>query len=145
MCRKYKWLLWALFAGWTLMIFTRSMQSAPASDHESAVILELLNRILPGEFTMHQVRKAAHFAEFAVLGVLAQLLFGGFCRTGRAGVVFSVVAGLIIALCDETVQLFVEGRSGQVKDVWLDLLGAITGALITFAARALTRRKRSGQ
>lgn len=145
MYRKYKWLFFVLFSGWTVMIFTRSMQNAQVSTEESALVLELLKRLFPVDMTIGQVRKVAHFAEFAVLGVLAQLAFGGFFRTGRAGVAFSVVAGLVIALCDETVQLFVEGRSGEVKDVWLDLLGAITGALFAFAIRALIRKKKSDQ
>ena len=142
MYRKYKVLLWILFVGWTLMIFARSMQTAQASTEESTVVLELLQRVFAVDLTENQVRKMAHFAEFAVLGALAQLAFGGFIKTRKAGVAFSVVAGLVIALCDETVQLFVEGRSGEVKDVWLDLLGAITGALVLFAIRVLWGRKR---
>ena len=35
----------------------------------------------------------------------------------------------MIPFVDETIQLFVEGRSGQVSDVWLDLAGALCGLL----------------
>lgn len=139
--RKYMWLLCGLFAAWTLMIFTRSMQPAPASNQESEAVLELLQRIFPVELTMYQIRKAAHFLEFAVLGVLAQLMVGGLCRSRKRSVLFAVVAGLVIALCDETIQLFVLGRTGQVKDIWLDLSGAISGALIACVLRFLVQRK----
>lgn len=141
MRRRYMWLVCGLFAVWTLMIFTRSMQPAPASNQESEAVLELLQRIFPVELTMYQIRKAAHFLEFAVLGVLAQLMFGGVCRTWKGSILFAVVAGLVIALCDETIQLFVLGRTGQVKDIWLDLSGAISGVLIASVFRFLVRRK----
>lgn len=145
MCRKYKWLLWALFAGWTLMIFTRSMQSAPASTQESVLVQKILEHMFRVDITISQIRKTAHFIEFAVLGVLAQLVFGGFCRTAKGGIAFSIIAGLAIALCDETIQLFAAGRSGEVRDVCLDLLGAVTGALIALVVRILIRRTRKRQ
>ena len=140
MGRKHKWLVCALFVAWTLVIFTRSMQPASISNQESGAVLEFLQRLLPVELTMHQIRKVAHFAEFAVLGSLAQLLFGGCCRTGRGSVLFAVLAGLVIALCDETIQLFVLGRSGQVKDIWLDVSGAVSGALAVAAIRWLLKK-----
>lgn len=34
-----------------------------------------------------------------------------------------------IPLADETFQLFTEGRSGQVGDVWLDISGLAAGSL----------------
>ena len=139
---KYRWFVCALFAAWTLMIFARSMQPAEISSQESGAVLELLRRILPMDLTMRQIRKAAHFGEFAVLGALAQLMFGGLCRTWKGSLLFAVVAGLVIALCDETIQLFVLGRTGQVKDIWLDLSGAVSGALIASAIRFLARRNR---
>lgn len=124
------------------MIFSRSMQPAEMSNQESGKVLEMIQHFLPVDITMHQIRKAAHFLEFAVLGVLAQLMFGGLCRTWKGSVLFAVLAGLVIALLDETIQLFVLGRTGQVKDIWLDLSGAICGALISFAIRLLTVRAR---
>ena len=140
MGRKGKWLICALFVAWTLMIFNRSMQPAAVSDQESGALLGFLQDFLPLKLTMYQIRKAAHFAEFAVLGILAQLLFGGFCRTARGSILFAVFAGLVIALCDETIQLFVLGRTGQVKDIWLDVSGAVSGALAVAAIRWLLKK-----
>ena len=34
---------------------------------------------------------------------------------------------MLVASVDETIQLFVSGRSGQVSDVVLDLVGALCG------------------
>ncbi|MDD5833249.1 MAG: VanZ family protein [Clostridiales bacterium] len=39
----------------------------------------------------------------------------------------SVFFGLLTALTDETIQLFVEGRSGQITDVWIDFAGVCFG------------------
>lgn len=52
----------------------------------------------------------------------------------------------LIAVCyaatDETHQLFVPGRSGQVRDVLIDSVGAAIGVLLaTLAARRLARRR----
>jgi VanZ family protein len=42
---------------------------------------------------------------------------------------------------DETIQLFVDGRSGQVTDVLIDCAGACTGVLLTWLASRVRRRR----
>ena len=78
--------------------------------------------------TDHVLRKCAHFAEYAVLGALtaAALRTSAHFSWPRA-----LLPGPFAALCDETIQLFVPGRSGQITDVWLDTAGYLTGALLT--------------
>ena len=76
------------------------------------------------------VRKAAHFTEYAILGVLARGLFGSL-HAERG--VRPLPAGLLVAfvpVVDECIQLFVPGRSGQLTDVLIDLSGVIVGALL---------------
>ena len=41
-----------------------------------------------------------------------------------------MLGGLLTALTDETIQLFVPGRSGQVTDIWIDFSGVMTGLLV---------------
>ena len=84
---------------------------------------------------MHLVRKLAHFTEFAVLGLLAGMLFGGRCRHLLAGLLFSAIT----ALCDETIQLFAAGRSGRIQDVRLDIAGVSAGAAAAQLGRAAIR------
>ena len=91
---------------------------------------------------MYMVRKLGHFVEFAILGVLACLLFGGRCKRLPAGLLFAAMTGVITALCDETIQLFVAGRTGRIQDVWLDIAGAFTGAVLVLAGQALIRREK---
>ncbi len=50
-----------------------------------------------------------------------------------------MLAGVLTALTDETIQLFSEGRSSQVTDVWLDSAGVLVGILIALVFMALCR------
>ena len=52
----------------------------------------------------------------------------------------ALLPGPFAALCDETIQLFVPGRSGQIADVWLDTAGYLTGALLTLLIFRLCRK-----
>lgn len=99
--------------------------------------LEMLG--MPNDWvTNFLVRKAAHFTEYAVLGVLATNAFG-LCRRVQPWQVLAVCLVLVLTpSIDETIQLFVSGRSGQLPDVLLDCCGGVTGAVV--AALIRTRR-----
>lgn len=145
---KRKYALAALLV-WTMFIFCRSLKPAESSNLESQWVLERLRELLPFELSMHVIRKLAHFTEFAILGALAELLFGRRRRTALGGLLFSLITGVVIALCDETIQLFVPGRTGRVPNVWLDIAGAFAGAALVLGGRAAIdrargRRKRDG-
>lgn len=126
---------------WIVFIFCRSLQPVDASILESKWVLSLLQRLVPFELTEHFVRKLAHFTEFAVLGALAGALFGGCCRRLWIGLLFAAMTGVATALCDETIQLFVDGRTGQIPDVWIDVAGATTGAVLALSVWAILRRR----
>ena len=53
----------------------------------------------------------------------------------------ALLPGPFAALCDETIQLFVPGRSGRIADVWLDTAGYLTGALLTLLIFRLCRKR----
>ena len=77
------------------------------------------------------VRKAAHFTEYTVLGVLFARAFD--LRRGASARTIAVVCLVLVLVpaLDESIQLFVPGRSGQLSDVMLDCCGAATGAFLT--------------
>jgi len=129
---------------WIFFIFCRSLKPANSSTLESKWVLALLQRLVPFDLTEHMVRKLAHFTEFAILGVLAGALFGGRCKHLWAGLLFAAMTGVVTALFDETIQLFVPGRTGQIPDVWIDVAGASTGAAIVLAIRAILKRRQKG-
>lgn len=107
---------------WTAYILANSLQPGPDSKSRSdgmlAALLHLLSldRYAESELLRALIRKAAHFAEYAVLGTL---LSGAFRQTLHR-LRWPLLCGGAVALCDETVQLFVPRRSGSPADVALD-------------------------
>lgn len=128
-----RWYWWALCALWLAVIFGHSLMPASVSHNESVGILDRLIGLFPF-LTLRLLRKLAHFTEFFVLGfLLAQCL--------RIRISRPLLAGLLCALIDETVQLFVTGRSGQVRDVWIDFAGVAAAAALVFVVRFIRRRR----
>ncbi len=130
------WIFFFLSALWAGMIFGRSMQPAVVSDQESGSVLSWVQVLFPG-MTMYVIRKLAHLGEFAVLGWLVLMARR---NPERRNISLPLLVCVLCALTDETIQLFVEGRSGQVQDVWIDLAGIFTAALVVSAARWLRGR-----
>ena len=89
----------------------------------------------------HFLRKAAHFTEFAVVGVEYALLFwlrGGLCFQSMSNAAF---AALLTALTDETIQMFVSERGSALTDVLLDFGGSLTGiAFCALIVRTIEKR-----
>lgn len=88
------------------------------------------------------VRKTAHFSEYLVLAVVGMQAFRPHRAPVKAArVALAAVAILAVPCLDETIQLFVSGRAGQVTDVLIDCSGAATGALLTLLASRLQARR----
>lgn len=82
------------------------------------------------------LRKLAHGTEYLVLGVeLCLWLIPEQPWTALA------LSGVLAALTDETIQLFVPERCGQIKDVWIDLGGFIVGVLLCLLVRFCHKKK----
>ena len=133
--RSARAIWWVLCVLWLAVIFGHSLMPASVSHAESTGLLSRLTAALP-VLTHRLLRKLAHFTEFAVLGfLLAQCL--------PALPVRSLFAALLCAVGDETIQLFVPGRSGQVRDIWIDFAGAVCAIAVTELLRLLIRRLRA--
>lgn len=127
--KKSKFRVWlVLTLLWLGLIFLHSSMPADASNAESSGLLAVVQTVLPW-MTHAMLRKVAHFVEFFVLGIC---LTGAFRYAGRFILLKPLAFGLLTALCDETLQLFVRGRSGRISDIWLDLFGVVCGTLITW-------------
>jgi VanZ family protein len=75
------------------------------------------------------IRKLAHFTEFFFLGISLSIYF----IKEKIEVYHVISLGFIVAVIDEFIQLFVSGRSGNVIDIGIDLLGILVAfSLITF-------------
>lgn len=99
----------------------------------------LLDTYVLSQSPSHLVRKAAHFTEYMILGVLVGLLLSK--PDGGSRFWWPEVVCLAVASIDETIQLFSDGRGAAVRDVILDLSGATVGVIITAIVLALTRKR----
>ena len=130
-----------------VFIFSNSMQIADVSSLASGRVLALMKKVftrlgMPGvanHLTDHIVRKLAHFCEYMLEGFLLALCLRVYTRRFIRHVSWPILGGLLTALTDETIQLFSDGRSGQISDVWLDFSGVMTGILIGIFCLALCR------
>lgn len=132
----YKIISWITVLLWMALIFVLSSQVAEQSNQLSteitAVIVKTVAKIAPqAEFDMesinHIVRKNAHFFAYLVLGILVinALRISGV--NGYRGVAIALGICVLYAISDEVHQLFVPGRSGEVRDVLIDSAGASVG------------------
>lgn len=76
------------------------------------------------------IRKIAHLSEYALGGFLIYGFLLTFEISSKKQIIISILLGIIYAITDEVHQLFVPGRSGQVKDVYIDSLGVILGVCV---------------
>lgn len=136
----------------TLLICGNSMRTSTQSAQQSGSLLAFLTPwltalgIQPEGF--HTIlRKLAHFSEYGLLGVLWTIeLWLGPHSEKRRGAMERLSFCMLTAFLDETIQLFVPGRSGEIRDVWIDTAGAWTGIVITtclvcIAMKFLNRNK----
>lgn len=140
-----------------IFIFVHSAMPGEVSGNESRYFAEILASItgLSFEVAHFIVRKAAHFTEFAVLGVCLAANFYDFksrnelAKTGenpaksvitRHPLVAAWIVGTLYAGTDEFHQLFVEGRSSEFRDVCIDSAGVVLGIAIAAIVRAAKTR-----
>ena len=127
------------------LIWGNSMMTALDSKAVSGGILEFLGQFFPMLLTEagHTfLRKAAHFSEFALLG----LLFCGRHRLVRRNTPPHLIGfGLAVACIDETIQIFTPGRASSLIDVWIDTAGFALGFVVTFAVFTIYHNKIKGE
>lgn len=89
------------------------------------------------------VRKAAHFTEYALLGLLTYSIAICWNYKKTKGTVYSFLFVVTLAAADEIHQTFVPGRSGSLRDVLLDSTGIIAGILVLKILDGLYTRHRA--
>ena len=139
---------WGLCALWMGVIFSMSAQTAAVSDVQSEQVAGLTQWLLSflsfGRFSMSPeflnvlIRKIAHFGEYAVLSLLYRraLRLSGVKHATLIAIIFSAC----YAITDELHQGFVDGRSPQMTDVFIDTLGACAGAWFHQLTESLINR-----
>ena len=128
-----------------LFIWGNSCLPASASGAISGKISDFLAALLGGAPSAsqgghHILRKLAHFSEFALLGIWLSWLLGMLGKPMPEAFLIPVLLGLLCACCDETIQLFVDGRASSLIDVWIDTGGALLGTLAVDSIKCKRRK-----
>ena len=129
-------------------IYGNSLTPASISSQESGFLLEKVRGAMESLgwehlwLTEHIIRKTAHFAEYAVLGGLTARAYGLYgrhriCNRDALMLIF------MVPFVDETIQIFVAGRSGQISVNRVILSGAAVGMAIAAGVMCCLRKKRT--
>ncbi len=141
---------WAIaFALMVCVVWGNSLVPGDDSGSLSMAVVDWIRGVLaaiglPSDWvTNFVVRKTAHFTEYLVLALIGMQAFGPHRRPLRLLPAAATAIALVAVPCiDETIQLSVSGRSGQITDVLIDCSGILTGALLTLLGSRLWRRLR---
>lgn len=125
-----------LLIAWLILIFYFSAQNGTISSNTSGRLLKIIANFLKvsdvdnfvSTFSF-LIRKTAHFSEYFILFIISYNCFKEYSNFKKIALI-SFIFCVLCASFDEFHQLFVDGRSGQVKDVLIDSSGAFCAFLI---------------
>ncbi|RKD23138.1 hypothetical protein BEP19_13045 [Ammoniphilus oxalaticus] len=127
---------WTVVFLWMALIFFLSRQPGTESGELSrgitAFIIDIARKVAP-QFDLETsnfhffIRKNAHFFAYFILGVFVMNAMRTSRIVGFRRFAWTIVICVLYAISDETHQLFIPGRSGEVRDVLIDTAGAATG------------------
>ena len=139
-------------------IFSNSAKTGVESGAASSTVVEYIERILQKlgiepDVSEHFIRKLAHFLEYTLLSLLVcadvkMILKESELTCKRYPIFITAPAfSFIVANVDEfCVQAATVGRGPSFKDVCIDTVGAITGALVfvlaIFTMSAIKNRRK---
>lgn len=133
-----------------LIIFMFSSDSGTASSKKSdSVIINLVEVISNKKVNnkdrdkyiekyVFPVRKCAHFTIYLILGILVISLLSEYRVVNFKTVLYALLIVVLYACSDEFHQLFVPGRSSEIRDVLIDSSGGFIGSYLYY----LFRRRR---
>ncbi|MEE1086375.1 MAG: VanZ family protein [Schaedlerella sp.] len=136
---------------WMGIIFSLSSQPSNQSDETSLGIGRIIAEIVKPDFEQisadeqdqlveswnHAIRKTAHFAEYAILGVFCGFMVLQVSISIKKGWILAVIMCMLYAISDEVHQYFVPGRACQVGDICIDTFGAVCGVIVVVFIRNL--------
>ena len=141
-------------------IFSNSLKTAPESSAASEKVLVAVQSVIDnviGEgkvhVSMHFIRKAAHFSEFALFSFLVYFTCCSYlCFKPHAAAVSMACAASLSLLCgcaDELLQNFSAGRAPSVFDAMIDFSGGVAGAFCALSVfiivKSIVKKKRKSK
>lgn len=114
--KRRLWLWWGLALAWMGIIFFFSAQTN--------------FDFVPTQWQIDPVSWAVHFAEYAVLAALLWQALRYTPRLDRRAAALAFVLAALYAISDEWHQSFVPGRYPDIRDVLVDVAGALVALLL---------------
>lgn len=124
---------------WAIIVFYFSNQESTKSSKLSGGVTKVVIEVfkIPEKVTVKQqetmetvIRKLAHFSIYTLGGILIISHINLYKITLKKKLIISLVIGICYAITDEMHQLFVVGRSGEIRDVIIDSIGVSFGITI---------------
>lgn len=147
MVNKKKYILrWTMLVLWMCFIFYMSSRSGSESQEQSDLVLSILNFLglqlneSIKNIASFIVRKTAHVTEYMILYILIFRVVTLYSNTKKSKLI-ALFCMVLYASTDEIHQLLVPGRSGMVRDVFIDSIGGIIGVGITFIYENIKKKK----
>lgn len=133
-----------------LMIIIFYFSHQPASDSSelsgsiTLFVTEIALKVLPFlpldiEMLHSLIRKSAHFVIYMLLGYF---VLRALAKVKRLNILLAITICLLYAISDEAHQLFIPGRSGEIRDVLIDSAGATIGISIYYGVHHFMSRKK---
>lgn len=125
-----------------ILFFSTGQGAASETSRFIRPILELLfPTASPELITLYHgyIRKFAHFAVYAVLGLLAMRAFFSSILSRWKTAILALGLCIAVALTDELIQSFNPLRTGTLYDVALDMAGAVSAVIVYTAVTAPPR------
>jgi len=141
---------------WTAFIFSNSLQTASESLEQSGFFVDMFSNLVKWIYNdsvpswmviymetglVDDIRSLAHIFEFFVLYIFAWLSIGYF-KQGNFKTKLAFLYGISVIVIDETIQIFVDGRGFQFKDMILDACGLFIAYIVVAAATYFIYKKR---
>lgn len=138
---------------WMGLIFVLSNDTAEESSKKSDGLIvrcvqDIIKRNLSTKekekvlkYLVKPVRKSAHFFLYFVLGILIINLFKSFELFNYKMILLAILLCFLYACSDEIHQLFIKGRSCEVRDILIDTIGSLSGISVYYLFSKISIRK----
>ena len=138
---KKKLITILLITIWMILIYTLSnmdsYQSNRISKKSISKAIEITEKTEKKEVQYkivktlnYPIRKIMHMFLYFILAILVFHLIGMIQKNKSLSIIITIIICLIYASLDEYHQTFILGRTGQIKDVGIDMIGTIIGCFL---------------
>ena len=149
-----KIILWSLVIIWMIVIFSFSSNVAEESSLKSRKIVSTIVDVVEKNKTKKEkkeivekihipFRKIAHGIEYAVLCILLLFALKTININNNKIYILALIISILYSISDEVHQLFISGRSGELRDVLIDTAGSTIGLFIFILGEKIIKKIKS--